>query len=110
MTPNSNEAIGLQQSLGCGRSSIHFFLFTRNDPILYQGIGNTTAFFMGRNAFYKSVCNRTLWAVCWLLFIIIYLTQTNIYVESLKEDEAREPKKAKRAKNKPCEQDSLSRT
>ena len=84
--------------------------FTLNDPILYQGITNTTAFFMGRNAFYKSVCNHTLWAVYWLLFIIIYPTQTNMYVESLKEDEAREPKKAKRAKNKPCEQDSLSRT
>ena len=72
MTPSSNEAIGLQQSLGCGRSSIHFF-FIRNDPILYQGISNTTAFFMGRNAFYKSVCNRTLWAVCCLLFIFIIL-------------------------------------
>ena len=109
MTPSSSEAIGLQQSLGCGRSSIHFF-FTLNDPILCQGISKTTVFFMGRNAFYKSVCNRTLWAVYWLLFIIIYPTQTNMYVESLKEDEAREPKKAKRAKNKPCEQDSLSRT
>ena len=43
------------------------------------------------------------------LFIVYYhfATQTNIYVESLKEDEAREPKKAK---NKACEQDSLSRT
>ena len=59
MTPSSNEAIGLQQSLGCGRSSTHFFFFfTRNDPILCQGISNTTAFFMGRNVFYKSVCNR----------------------------------------------------
>ena len=39
------------------------------------------------------------------LFIVYYhfATQTNIYVESLKEDEAREPKKAKKAKNKACE-------
>ena len=38
MTPSSNEATGLQQSLGYGRySSIHFF-FNRNDPILCQGI------------------------------------------------------------------------
>ena len=40
------------------------------------------------------------------LLIIVYYhfaTQTNIYVESLKEDEAREPKKAKKAKNKACE-------
>ena len=43
------------------------------------------------------------------LFIVYYhfTIQTNIYVESLKEDGAREPKKAK---NKACEQDSLSRT
>ena len=32
-----------------------------------------------------------------------FATQTNIYVESLKEDEAREPKKVKKAKNKACE-------
>ena len=39
------------------------------------------------------------------LFIFYYhfATQTNIYIESLKEDEAREPKKAKKAKNQACE-------
>ena len=65
--------IGLQQSLGCGRSSINFFFFffTRNDPILYRGISNTTAFFIGRNVFYKSVCNCNFWAVYCLLFVII---------------------------------------
>ena len=34
------------------------FFFTLNDPILCQGISNTTAFFIGRSVFYKSVCNR----------------------------------------------------
>ena len=79
MTPISNEAIqgGCNSPWDADVDPFTFF-FTRNDPILFQGIGNTTAFFIGRNAFYKSVCNFTLWAVYCLLFILKIPSQNKI--------------------------------
>ena len=107
MTPSSSEAIGLQQSLGCGRSSIHFFFSREMTRSFAKGLVIPRLSLWGEMPFTK-VCVEPHLMSC-LLIIVYYhfATQTNIYVESLKEDEAREPKKAK---NKACEQDSLSRT
>ena len=64
-----------------------------------KGLVIPRLFSIGRNVFYKSVCNCTLWALYCLLFIMILPYKQTYTHKTLKEDEARDPKEA----NKACE-------
>ena len=77
MTPSSNEAIGLQQSLGCGRSSIHFFFSREMTRSFAKELVIPRLSLTGEMSFTK-VCVTAPYE----LFIVYYhfTIQTNIYV------------------------------
>ena len=77
MTPISNEATGLQQSLGCGRSSIHFFFSREMTRSFAKGLVIPRLSLSGEMSFTK-VCVTSPYE----LFIVYYhfTIQTNMYV------------------------------
>ena len=55
-----------------------FFFFTLNDPILCQGIGNTTAFFTGEMSFTK-VCVTAPYEL-FIVYCLLSFYQTNKHI------------------------------
>ena len=78
MTPSSNEAIGLQQSLGCERSSTYFFFFSREMARSFaKGLVKPRLSLSGEMSFTK-VCVTAPYS-CLLFIIILPYKQTFTY-------------------------------
>ena len=79
MTPSSNEAIGLQQSLGCGRSSTHFFFFSPEMTRSFaKGLVIPRLSLWGEIPF-TNVCVTAPYEL-FIVYIYHFAIQTNIYV------------------------------
>ena len=79
MTPSSNEAIGLQQSLGCGRSSIHFFFLSEMTRSFTKGLVIPRLSLWGEMPFTK-VCVTAPYEL-FVVYCLLFAIQINIRIK-----------------------------